>query len=181
VADLLTAVNAAPGDDVVLLPNHRDVVTSAERAADQSSKHVLVVPTRSILAGLTAATAFNPVLDPDENVRSMKEALVTSRSAEIAVAEPDADTPHGDINREWIGLVDGEVVSAGRSLEEVALAVTRRLVDQSAEVLTLIVGADAHPDDEATVRAALVRAHPELPVESLPGGQPRYPFLIGVE
>ena len=59
--------------------------------------------------------------------------------------------------------------------------VGRRLAGDDAEVVTLIVGADATPEERDTVRAALEEALPGLDLQVLEGGQPRYPFLIGVE
>jgi dihydroxyacetone kinase-like predicted kinase len=66
-------------------------------------------------------------------------------------------------------------------MTEAALAVTGRLVDRDAELLTLIIGAAARPQDEQAVREAIVRSHPDLRIEVLAGRQKREAVLIGVE
>ncbi len=178
VERLVRAIDTVPADSVVVLPSHPNAVAAAERAAVESLKRVMVVPTPSIAAGLSAAAAFNPVAEAEENLRTMKEVLAASRSGEIHRSEADGDTASG--TGDWIGLADQDTVYAGPSLEEAAIAVTGRLVDRDAELLTLIVGAAGGPREEA-VREAIGRTHPDLRIEVLAGGQPRHAFLIGVE
>jgi fatty acid kinase len=182
VADLVRAIESAPADAVLVLPNHRNVIPAAERAAIETAKTVVVVPTRSVAAGLAAATAFNPVSDADENDQAMKEALAASRSGEIARAERRAETPAGTVREgDWIGTVERDVVYAGDSLEDAAVVVARHLAGEDAEIVTLIVGAEVPAEQEELVRAAIARSIPQARLEVVPGGQPRYPFLIGVE
>jgi DAK2 domain fusion protein YloV len=182
VADLAHAIDAAPADAVIVLPNHRNVVPAAERAAQASSKRVHVVTTQSIPAGLSAATAFNPMLDANENATAMEEAAAACRSGEVTRAERDADTPAGTVRKgEWLGLVEGKAVSIGRSPVETALEVAGRLAGNGSEVLTLVVGIQSGDAESNEVAAALGRGFPELEVQVVRGGQPRYPYLIGVE
>ena len=182
VSDLITAINLAPADAVVILPNHRNVVPAAERAATESSKRAVVIPSRSVPAGLSAAATFNPAMDVEENLRSMKEVLAASRSGEISRAERDAETPAGSVRRgDWIGVAEGEAVYGGRSVEEAGTAVAGHLVHPDAELLTLVVGSAVRPEQEQAVRAALARAHPDLRIEVVAGGEPLHPFLVGVE
>jgi hypothetical protein len=49
------------------------------------------------------------------------------------------------------------------------------------ELLTLVSGLDADGRLAETVEARVRRDHPGLDAVVLPGGQPRYPLLIGVE
>jgi DAK2 domain fusion protein YloV len=182
VGELLTAIEAAPGADVIVLPNHRNVLPAAHQAARKAAKTVRVVPTQSIPAGLSAATAFNPLTGPDANVAAMEEAAAVSRSGEVTRAERDADTPAGTVRKgEWLGLVEGKAVAIGREAVETAVEVGRRLGSEDSEVLTLIVGMDARPQEAEQLAAELQRAFPDLDVQVLHGGQPRYPFLIGIE
>jgi dihydroxyacetone kinase-like predicted kinase len=178
VERLLGAIDTVPADSVIVLPNHPNAVATAERAAVESVKHVVVVPTRSIAAGLSAAAAFNPVVDAEENLRTLKEVLAASRSGEVYRSEGDGGMSSG--TGDWIGVADEEVVYMGPSIEEAAIAVTGRLVDRDAELLTLIIGA-ARPPDEQAVGDAIGRTHPDLRIEVLAGRQQRQAFLIGVE
>ncbi len=182
VGDLVTAIQVAPADDVLVLPNHQNIVPSAELAVEESWKRARVVPALSIPAGLAAAAAFNSTLALEENARSMDLAASGCRWGEVGRAERDADTPVGAVRRgEWLGLVDGTAVSVGASGAEAAVEVSRRLAGEESEILTLVTGLDATEAERQAVDAALRRAFPGLDVQIVLGGQPRYPFLIGVE
>lgn len=182
VSDLVSAIHAAPGDAVLVLPNHRDVVPIAERAAAEPSKRTVVVPAVSIPSGLSAVAAFNPAAGLEENVRSMKEVLASSRSGELFRVGRGADAPSADpVTGDWIGVVEGEVVYTGPSVGDAASAAASRLVHRDVELLTLIVGSDAGEENERLVRSAVGQAHRGVRIEVLAGDQARPEFLMGVE
>jgi len=182
VDDLVAAIEAAPDRAVLVLPNHPDVVAAAELAAGRSPKRVLVVPARSIISGIAAATAFNPTISPEENAQAMAEAVDGSRAGELARAERDASTPAGAVRSgEWLGLVDGEIVSVGREVAEVAVEVAGRVAGEDCELLTLVVGSEAPEGQARAVGAALEKAFPRWELAVLAGGQRRRPYLIGAE
>jgi dihydroxyacetone kinase-like predicted kinase len=79
----------------------------------------------------------------------------------------------------FLGLVEGEPMTSGPTLERVARDVVERLLSETADVLTILVGAEAISVDELV--EGLRTAHPELEIEVCEGGQPHYPLLFGVE
>jgi uncharacterized protein len=179
-ADLLAAVESVPETSVVLLPNSKNVVLAAEQAAEQSSKDVRVVPTRSLQAGLGALVAFDARRALDENLEAMEEAAEAVRAGSVALASRSATVGGVDVAEgEFLGLVEGEPVASGDELEPVAADVVARLVGEEADVLTVLVGDGASGQEEVvdSIRAA----HPSLEIEVHEGGQPHYPLLFAVE
>ncbi len=67
-AQLLEAVERAPADDVVILPNNKNIIPVAEQVDGQSAKNVRVVPTRGIAEGFASLLAYDPQASGDENV-----------------------------------------------------------------------------------------------------------------
>jgi hypothetical protein len=182
LADLAGAIEAARSDAVVVLPNHRNIWPAAERAAGETSKEAWVVPSRSVPAGLSAAAAFNPLATLQDNAKVMEEAIGGCRSGALARADSDADTSAGPVKRgDWLGLAEGEVVAASAGADATAAEVVRCLAPETAEMITLIVGADVAAGDRRSVEEILRGSFPSLEVELLEGGQPACPFLIGVE
>jgi uncharacterized protein len=180
--ELSEAIDAVPANAVLVLPNNEELAPVAHSAAEGSTKKVLVVEAPSIPSGLAAATVFNPLSALEENATAIREAVKGSGWAHLSRADDDANTPAGSARRgDWIGAVGGEVVSVGASPTEVAGAVGRCLMREDAEVVTLIVGVDASWEERQAVQAALAEALSGLDLEVLDGGQPRPPFLIGVE
>ena len=148
---LAGAIDDASAPVLLILPNHQDLLAEAERMAAESANDARVVAVPSIAAGLAAATAFNPEVGVEENVRTARQAAAACRSAE---ADPES------------------VVSAAQALVEGA---------PDAEILTLIAGAAADADMLETVAAELRSAFPALKVDTIRGDQPGPAFVIGLE
>ena len=82
---------------------------------------------------------------------------------------------------DWIAVVPGGVCAATSTPLAALVAGLGRIVTVDDELCTVLVGAEADPADVDALRAHLATAHPDLEVEFHDGGQPLYPFLLGVE
>jgi len=179
-ADLVSAIEDAPADDVVVLPNNKNVIMAAEQAADHSSKRVRVVPTTSLQAGLAALVAFDPALGAEKNASAVADALSELATGAVTVASRDVRLNGVDVRKgEWLGLANGEPVAGGETFDEVVQAVLAKLLDEPRGLLTLLTGAGAPVLDR--LLAELADAHPELELEVHEGGQPHYPLLLAAE
>ena len=179
-AAIVEAIAATPADDVIVLPNNKNVVLAAEQAAEASTKRVRVVPTASMQAGLAALVAFDRTVAGADNAREMESASRLVRTG--AVTRASRTTSVGGLAIEegsFLGLVEGEPVAAGVSLDAVARDIVERLLVESSDVLTILVGEDATAGDD--LRRELEAAHPELEIDVHEGGQPHYPLLFSVE
>jgi uncharacterized protein len=179
-ADLVAALESAPTDAAVLLPNNKNVIMAAEQAADHSSKHVRVVPTTSVQAGLVALVAFDETRGADENGDAIQDALGDVATGAVTVASRDVHVNGLDVRKgAWLGLAEGEPVAGGETFDEVVRAVLARLMARPRGLLTLLTGDEA-PELDALL-AELAVAYPELELEVHEGGQPHYPLLLAAE
>ena len=172
--DLLAAIHEVPAEEVVVLPNSANVIMAAEHAAELSDKQVLVAPTTSQQAGLSAAVALESGRTVEENARALMQALTHLRTG--AVAQAARDDAQGRFGRgEAVGFVDDEVVAWGDPGETLA-AVLAGLAD-GAELISVLAGQDA-PLEPGDV-AELVNGGVELELHD--GGQPAYWWLLAAE
>ncbi len=179
-ADLLEAVDAVGADEVVLLPNNKNVVMAADQASRVAGKPVHVVPTESIPAGLAALVAFNAERSAEENASTMNEAAQHVATAEVTVASRDATVDGIPVRAgNYLALLDGSAVAAGPSFEEVTRAVLERLLAEPRDVLTVLTGEGAPPLNGVLDEVAA--QHPELELDVHDGGQPHYPLLLSAE
>ncbi len=179
-ADIVAAIEALPAAEAVVLPNNKNVILAAEQAVGASAKPARLVPTRSVQAGLGAMVSFDSSRSADENVADMERAAAGVRSGAVTRASRDAVV--GDVAVEegqFLGLVEGEPVSAGPVLQPVAREVLEQLLEQDADVLTILVGEDDEGTDDLV--AFLQEQHPDLEIEVHDGGQPHYHLLFGAE
>ena len=182
---LLSALWAADAAHLVVLPNDPDTVMVARAAAQEARAGGLVVdvvPTRSVVEGLAALAVVDEDADPRTTVDGMMEAAAGVRSGALTPADRDADTPVGRVRRgQWLGLVDGTVVAVGALPGDVAGAVLDRLWHGPAEVVTVVRGEQGRPEDLQPALDAVLAEHPGVELVRLDGGQPTYPWLLGVE
>ena len=82
-ADIVAAIQATPATEVLVLPNNSNVILSAEQAAKLVDKHVRVIPSRSVPAGLAAILRYLPSHTAEENEAAMLEALDQVATGEV--------------------------------------------------------------------------------------------------
>jgi len=179
-ADILAAIERAAASAVVVLPNNRNVIMSAEQAAEHAAKEVRVVPTRSLQAGLAALVAFDPSRTAGENADAMQEAVDAVATGAVTIASRDVQLNGVSVESgKWLGLAEDEPVAGGDTFAEVAGAVLERLLQEPRGLVTLLTGEDV-PDLEPILDDLRAR-HPDLELEVHEGGQPHYPLLLAVE
>lgn len=179
-ADLVAAIETVPAQEVVLLPNNKNVIMAAEQAADHSSKLVRVVPTTSLQAGLAALVAFDQTLGADENAGALAQAADELATGAVTVASRDVKLNGLDVRKgTWLGLAEGEPVAGGTAFDEVVRSVVERMLTEPRGILTLLTG-DGVPALD-TLLAELAVSHPDLELEVHEGGQPHYPLLLAAE
>lgn len=180
--ELLRAVESAPGDEVLLLPNNGNVILTAEQVVRLTSKRVAVVPTRSVPQGIAALAAFNFAGGLDENVAAMTEALGAVRSGEVTRAVRTATIDGVSVGEgQVIGLIDGTLCCSGASVATVLIDLLGQMAAASAELITLYRGAEVTGADGAAMVELLASRYPEVAFELVDGGQPHYDYLLSVE
>ncbi|MBI4306373.1 MAG: hypothetical protein HY678_08655, partial [Chloroflexi bacterium] len=179
--DLLAAVERAPSESVIVLPNNRNVVGTANQVAGLTSKKVWVVPTTSMQAGLAAILAFSTDQPIETNVAAMKEATGAVKSISIARAVRDSRSNGTTIRAgQVLGLVDGDIDMVGDEPAAIAISLlTKHAMD--AELVTIYRGADATRPDAEKLASDARSQLPGVNVEVVDGDQPYYPYLISVE
>ncbi len=182
-AELLEAVKHVNAQQVVLLPNNKNIIAVAEQVDALSDKAVRVVPTRSMPEALAALVVYDPVADVDDNVESMSEAAASVATGEVTQAVRDTTGAAGTISvGDWIGLVRGDgIVSVAATVEGAATALLEQLVDTGRELVTIITGTDATTEATEALVSWLNEQRAGVQVEVHRGGQPLYPYLFGVE
>ncbi len=182
VATLLAAVERVPADGVVVLPNNKNIVLAAQQLHELTNKEVVVVPTVSIPAGLSAMVEFDPEAEAARNAKVMAALADEVAAGEVTCAVRDAVTPAGPVAEgDFMGLSAGDVQCVGGALTTVACDLLDRIVADDHEIVTLICGAEATDADTAVVAGWLAEHRPHAELEVHAGGQPLYHYYVGVE
>ena len=179
---LLHAVNQVAADEVLLLPNNKNIIAVAEQVNAHTDKTVRVVPTRSIVEGFASLLEFDPEASADDNVASMTAAIEHVTAGEVTVAVRDAASPAGPVaTGDYIGIGPEGIQAVAKDLVGVTTALLDTIVNDDHEIVTLICGDGATEAETSLVRGWLEDNRPDVEVEVHQGGQPLYPFYVGIE
>jgi dihydroxyacetone kinase-like predicted kinase len=179
---ILEAVQSCTADAVVVLPDNKNIIPVARQVDGLTDRRVVVVPTTSVIEALAALVGYDPDAPIDTNVEAMNEAMSRVRSGEVTQAVRDSVGECGTIKKgDWIALSRDGIRAAVASPVDAMTALLGELVDDDSEIVTVLCGLDAQPADTNRVREHLEFAYPNVEVEFHEGGQPLYPYLVGVE
>ncbi len=179
---LVQAVEQVDADQVVILPNNKNIIPVAEQVDGEVDKHVVVVGTRGIAEGFASLLAYDPGADASTNASTMAEAAAAVVAGEVTCAVRDSDTDAGPVAvGDWIGLDRHGVRSIAGSIADATYALLELLVGDAHELVTIIAGADADAATNDAVTSWLAEHRPDVDVELHDGGQPLYPYYLGIE
>ena len=181
-AQLLEVVEAVPADEVVILPNNKNIIAVARQVDAENDKTVRVVPTRGAAEGFAALLAYDPQAPADDNAEAMGEAAASVVAGEITQAVRDSSTDVGPIKEgDYLGISNDGIKSVASSVAEVAVGLLDVLVGEEHEIVTIIEGEGATVGDTRHIRQWLEDNRPGVETEVHHGGQPLYPYYFGIE
>ncbi|MDP9389323.1 MAG: hypothetical protein M3Q48_15745, partial [Actinomycetota bacterium] len=181
-AEILEAVEAAPADQVVVLPNNKNIVPVAEQVDALTAKTVRVVPTRSVPGGMAALLDYDADTGADANAEAMAAAAGRVVAGAVTRAVRASSSTAGPIDEgAWLGLSGSSIEVVAPSVVEAATGLLARLVTDEHELVTVIVGEGAGSGDTEAIGAWLEGKCPHVAVEVHDGDQPLYPYLFSIE
>ena len=182
-ADILDAVEKVNAKTVFVLPNNKNIIMAANQARDLTTdKTVLVIPTKTIPQGITAAINFSAGVSADENEQTMIEAIGTVKTGEITYAVRDTSIDDHEIKKgDFMGIGDKKILSVGTDMNKVVLDMISEMVDDSSELISLYFGADVTDKDAEKLRDEISAKFTSLDVDIQNGGQPVYYYIVSVE
>ncbi|MGZ6953900.1 MAG: DAK2 domain-containing protein, partial [Acidimicrobiia bacterium] len=181
-AQILEAVERCPADSVIVLPNNKNIVAVARQVDALTPKSVAVVPTHSVVEALAALVGYDPDADLDTNVTALAESVARVAAGEVTQSVRDTVAECGPIRKgDWIAIGREGICVAADSAAQAAFALLDELIDADSEIVTVLVGSEARGAETQRVREHIALNHPGIEIEVHDGGQPLYPYLIGVE
>jgi uncharacterized protein len=179
---ILEAVEASPAEQVVILPNNRNIIPVAQQVAALTSKAVVVVGTRSVTEGLAAAFAYDPQGDAADNAASMRSAARSVVTGELTRAVRDSSCDVGTVAEgDYLGLSRFGIEVVQATLAGSACALLDRLVTADHEIVTVLEGEGATAGVTRQITEWLREHRPDAVAEVHQGGQPLYPYLFSIE
>lgn len=182
IQDLAEAADATGAKNVIILPNNTNIILAAQQASELTERNVVVLPTKSVPMGISAALAFNPDASVEENERAMTEAANSVHTASITYAVRDTNYDSREIHSgDIMGMLDNKLEILGHSAEDVAVECAEKMVHEDSSLITIYYGSDVSEERARELGDALEEKYPDCDVEVQNGGQPLYYYLVAVE
>ncbi|WP_312048164.1 DAK2 domain-containing protein [Anaerotignum sp.] len=181
--DILNAVDQINAENIIILPNNKNIILAAEQAVDLcENKKLFVVPTRSVPEGISAMFCNAEGLGAEEMTEAMKEAIqaVSTVSVTYAVRDTsfgDKEIAEGDI----LGMLNDEIVVVAKDVAEGTKEVLKQTITDENEMVSIYYGTDVTAEDAQKIADFITESYPDCEVEIQSGAQPLYFYIISVE
>ncbi|WP_420597483.1 DAK2 domain-containing protein [Deinococcus sp.] len=186
VQDIVDAVRSVSAEQVIVLPNNKNVLMAAQKAAELLEGRAVILPTRTLGQGMGAALAFQAGEAADDLTPQMQDAadavttfeitrasrattLTTAAGKELKIAENDV-----------IGLQDDELVQSGGSPEDAVLELLAQGFSGQ-DIVTLFGGPQKTQADLDALSARISEQFEGVEVEAHLGGPELYDYLVTLE
>ena len=180
--DILQAVEQAPSDKVILLPNNKNIILTAKQVKPLTKKIVEIIPTETIPQGVAALLAFDYDANLETNTTLMKQAIENVKTIEVTRAVRSTQIGGLKIRKKQIiSLLDNELITVGNNAIEVVMDTLNKIDLEENEILTIYYGADTAIAEAEKTAVTIRDKYPKLQVEIIRGSQPHYNYIISVE
>ena len=180
--DILRAVNLTPAETVFVFPNNKNIIMAAEQCIPLTTKKVIVIPSKTIPQGISAMMLLNPEASDKALTEDFNNALGSVHTAQVTYAARDSDFDGHDIHAgEYLTLLDGALVGSFAAIEDVVTALVNVVGPLDPEFVTIYAGQEVSEEDANSFCAGIDACLPEAEATLIPGGQPVYYYIIGIE
>jgi dihydroxyacetone kinase-like predicted kinase len=180
--EILDAIENLPTDQVIILPNNKNIILAAETATHLTVKHVTVIPSKSIPQGMAAMMRLIPSGDMKEVAKDMKSVLDDVVTGEITVATRTVELDGVNVNEgDFISLLNGKLVLGSSTLKDATLGLLESANAADYELITLFYGKDVSRMEVDGIADTIRQNYPKQEIEVQDGGQPHYQFIISIE
>lgn len=180
--DIVKAIEATKAKKAIVLPNNKNIFLAAEQAAEVAEIPVEIVHSKTISQGITSMLGFNPDATLEDNQKEMEDNLDTVVSGQVTNAIRDTEIDNVKIKKgQFMGIIDGDIDLVNDDLLTTAVEMTKKMLDEDSEAITIIWGKGADEALAQKVADEIGNIDEDLEVEVHEGDQPVYPFLISVE
>ncbi|MBS1252633.1 MAG: hypothetical protein MAG451_01674 [Anaerolineales bacterium] len=180
--EMLEAANSVNSDNIILLPNNKNVQMVAEQAVELAERRVRVVPTHTVPQGIAALLALNYQAGLDKNVEAMTQAKDWIQTGEVTRAVRSVQIGEVQVEEgEVIGLHNGQLVASNNDVDDMALEMFERMNADEYEILTIFHGEDVSREQADALGERVQEAYPAQEVEVVAGRQPYYHYILSAE
>lgn len=180
--DILKAIEATRGENVIILPNNSNIILAAEQSKELSDRNVYVLTTKTIPEGIAALLAFDDNKEIDENMKNMEDSIKDVLTGQVTYAVRDTEIEDKKIKKDdIIGLANGDIVSNGKDINEVGNHLIEKMMTEDTSIITIFYGKEMAKEKAEELAGSLEKIYEDTDIEIVYGGQPLYYYIFSLE
>ena len=180
--DFINEIEKLNAGTIFVFPNNKNIIMAAQQAQEMSGKNVVVIPTRTIVQGISALMAFEEENSPQENEELMLAAAQSVKSGSVTFAARDCEIEGLEIHKDDVmGLVEGKIKAVGEDVNSICEEIVGTMVQSDTSEISLFAGKDVTEEQTEAIESVLSEKYPDISVNIYPGGQALYYYYISVE
>lgn len=172
VQEILNAIDKTEKENVYVLPNNKNVITTAKMAAEKSQKTVMVLDTKTMLDG------YYFLKNKESDIDEVKESAARNYSVEITKAVRDTKVEDLTITKDdFIALVNGKIKYAKKSLKDITDTILTDLVTKNTITAVVVSGNEKDENSQKNIEEKLSGVKTSI----IDGNQENYYYYLYIE
>lgn len=180
--DFIKLIDQVAAENIIILPNNKNIIMAAEQAAQVTDVPTVVIPTTTIPQGISSMLAYNPSQSLEANKEAMTESSQTVISGQITYSIRDTEIDGVSIKKDdYMGLVNGKIILSEANIESSLSNTLEYIINEDMELITIIVGEDGDTELAEKVAEEIEAKYPDVEIEFVQGDQPVYHYILSAE
>ncbi|MCC3144784.1 DAK2 domain-containing protein [Halanaerobium sp. Z-7514] len=179
--DFVQAVEKMNIDNIIILPNNKNIISAAKQVSEVSNKNIAIIETKSIPQAVSALMVYDDQLSPEELKKEMEAEIEYVKTLEITQAVKDSKVNGMEIKEgDYIGLCDGDIIVTAEEIEETVISLLDK-TNEAEELVTIYYGEQITKEEAEKLKEKMQEKYDFDEIEAYEGGQPLYPYIISLE
>lgn len=181
--DILNAINKIDADNIVIMPNNKNIILAAEQAKNLTEdKKIFVVPTRSVPEAISAMLCYNAEEPIEDVIEEMDEAIKNVTTASVTYAVRDTKIGETEITKgDILGMLNDNIAVVGKDISQTTEDLIKKAANEDSEIISIYYGSDATEEMANKIAEFAGEQFPDCDIEIHAGNQQLYYYIISVE
>lgn len=183
IQDFIEAIETVNSNNLIILPNNKNIVLAAQQAAKLSKKNVVVIPTKTEIEAATAILNFSNNLSLKDNKDEIKSSLKSLIVGQISKSAKTTTINKVKVKKDdYLQILNSKIIGTETKILDAAKNLIDKMMNlkEDPEIIVIYYGIDISKP-VADKLGAYVEQKYDSKIEVKHGDQYLYDFLISVE
>lgn len=180
VGEILDCVNSSDCNEIIILPNNKNIFMVAQQAQSNSNKSIHIVNSNSMAEGYSALSVASKDESVNKTLSKMKEAVLNTTTVTIALANKSATMGGLKISvGDYIGMVNDKIVTSNRDVETTIASLLDKIPQvYNIRTFDIFLGKTQPIPKTSKIEKIINTSIPNVEINFINGGQEIYNYVF---